>query len=296
MTTTAITRPSSPSVVSASIDFSTNGAWSKTTVSSAPAAAPARAAGRGSRARSRPRCRPASAITAMPRLSVPLVRVNEVGGASCCSTVATSPSRTGAPLAGAADGRRAQLVQVADRVPTWTGRRPVPVGHGAGRHRHPVGLQRRADRGRAATPAAASFAGSGVIDHALVPGAGHLDVAYPVDRLPARAPPCRCSLSAQRRSSAAAGRGQHHRREVVGAAGEHLGSTLVRQLRVDPAERGLHLVDRVVEVGAERELAPGWWRSPPGRRGDLLHPGDALKAFSIGSATCASTTSGAAPG
>ena len=36
MTMTAMTRPSRPSVVRLSIDRSTNGAWSKTTVSSAP--------------------------------------------------------------------------------------------------------------------------------------------------------------------------------------------------------------------------------------------------------------------
>ena len=39
ITRTAMTRPSRPSVVRVSIDCSTNGAWSKTTVSSAPVAA-----------------------------------------------------------------------------------------------------------------------------------------------------------------------------------------------------------------------------------------------------------------
>ena len=36
------------------------------------------------------------AVTEMPRLGLPLVRVIEVTSASCSLTVATSPSRTGA--------------------------------------------------------------------------------------------------------------------------------------------------------------------------------------------------------
>jgi hypothetical protein len=92
-----MSRPSSPSVVRLSIDFSTNGAWSKTTVSSAP-----EAAFRAS-SRSRISCEistalpPGAATTSIPRLSLPSVRVNPVGSASCCVTVATSPSRTLAP-------------------------------------------------------------------------------------------------------------------------------------------------------------------------------------------------------
>ena len=84
-------------------------------------------------------------------------------------------------------------------------------------------------------------------------------------------------LARQRRLvvRAAAG-GQHHAGRSSVPPAMTCGSTPCGQLGVDAVERGLHLVDRVVDVGAElvADLHDG--QALAGRRGDLLQAGDAL--------------------
>ncbi len=102
ITSTAKTRPSRPSVVSPSMDCSTNGAWSNTTVSLAPSPRAAARSGSLSRTACETSTALPSGVTVMdtPRLSLPSVRVIEVCAAVVGSIVATSPSRTaaGAPV------------------------------------------------------------------------------------------------------------------------------------------------------------------------------------------------------
>ncbi len=103
MTRIAKTSPNAPSVVSPSMDRSTKGAWSKTTVSSVPS--PSARSSSGSRsctARETSTVLPSGVrVTVIPRLSEPLVRVREVAASSVSVISATSPSRTGVPAPGA---------------------------------------------------------------------------------------------------------------------------------------------------------------------------------------------------
>ena len=205
-----------------------------------------------------------AAVTAMPRLSLPLVRVIEVAGASCCSTVGhvAEPDRGGA---GAGQVRcRAGRPGWRSACPTCTARSVSPSATAPAGTATPLVFS--------AVPiavggsfAAASFAGSGVITTSCVAGAGHLDRADPVDRLQLRHHGRRaaCSASAGSSPPPVAASTTAGRSSVLPAM--TCGSTPCGQLGVDPVERGLHLVDRVVDVGAELVTAPGRWPSPRGR-------------------------------
>jgi hypothetical protein len=82
-----------------SIERSTNGAWSKIGVRAAsPPRAAASAGSRSFTAFEMPTALASGfAVTAMPRLGVPSVRVMDVISPGCDSTDATSPRRTGGP-------------------------------------------------------------------------------------------------------------------------------------------------------------------------------------------------------
>ncbi len=99
ITTTAKSRPSAPSVVRPEIDLETAGPWSETTVSSAPAPRSLRRPGSLSwTASEMATALPSLSMVAMTaRLGLPLVRVRETAVAGSCFTVATSPTRTGLP-------------------------------------------------------------------------------------------------------------------------------------------------------------------------------------------------------
>ena len=158
----------------------------------------------------------------------------------------------------------AQVVEGGDRRADLHRRGPAAVGDRAGRHRHAVGLQRGADRGRR-EPRRGQLRRVRGDHHDCVAGAGHLDRADPVDRPPAPAPRSARSFSASACSSPppVAASTTAGRSSVLPAM--TCGSTPCGQLGVDPAQRGLHLVDHVVEVGAELVTRPGRWPSPRGR-------------------------------
>jgi hypothetical protein len=153
ITSTAITRPSRPSVVRPSIDRSTNGAWSKTGVErGVPAEAAAEPGqlvldGVGDLT-----ALPSGvAVTMMPRLGLPLVRVMVEAGAVVSVTEATSPSLTGAALAGEVEAL--EVVQGASGVPTCTlsalsRRRRCPPGSGTPLARRAVRVRSGPDRRR----------------------------------------------------------------------------------------------------------------------------------------------------
>ena len=99
ITSTANARPSRPSWKRVSMDCWMKGAWSNTTVRSAPPPTTDSSSGSASRTASETATRSASgvAVTETERVSAPSVRVTDVGSAAWRETSATSPRVRGSP-------------------------------------------------------------------------------------------------------------------------------------------------------------------------------------------------------
>ncbi len=163
MTRTAKSRPSAPSVVRPSMDFSTAGPWSLTTVSVAPAPRSLRSSG----SLSRTACEIATAlpsrsmVTATASDGLPPVRVRESAEACSCSTRATSPRRTGLSAPSPVTMRFSICSSEVKPPPTRTVRLlPSSSKLPAGTVAPPA--CRTSERAAGVRPAFASFASSGV--------------------------------------------------------------------------------------------------------------------------------------
>jgi hypothetical protein len=160
ITSTAKIRPSPPSVVRSSTDFSMNGAWSKATVMSAPeprdsSSSPIRSATWWEMSTVLPS---GVLVIASERLGSPFVRAYDVGATCATCTFATRPS--GWVPSPTATGTARSCSSVVGVLPTWTDRLWSPAS------RLPAGTIEAPRSASAMAPALtpwAAAAGSGVI-------------------------------------------------------------------------------------------------------------------------------------
>ena len=123
ITSTANARPSRPSWNSVSMDCWMNGAWSNTTVRSAPPPTRDASSGRASRTACETATRSASgvAVTETDSVGTPSVRVRDVGAAATRVTSATSSRVRGSPSPEGATTIPRRPSRSSTAAPAWTG-------------------------------------------------------------------------------------------------------------------------------------------------------------------------------
>ena len=281
------------------MDFSTNGAWSKTGVSAA--SPPSARASSGSFSLTSleiaTELPSGVAVIEIPRLGLPLVRAIEVdvgqlrrhGG----HRAERDRLRWGRSRAGTRPGTRAgalprtrtrwrardqvdglETVEGRDRRADLDRERLPTGGQRAGRHGDPVGAQRGRD-GAGVESGRRHLGQVGSDDEVAVPGAGDGGFAHAGDAGDLRDHDV-LQLLGELLLVPGRARGQHQHREVVRAAGEDLWVHVRRQLSPDPVDGRLDLGNRVVQVGAERELELDGGGTLTRGGGDPLKPGSAL--------------------
>ena len=259
-------------MVRPSIDFSTYGAWSKTDGQLGAAAERRGQLGQlvadlvGDR---RPRCRPGVAVTAMPRLGLPLVRVIEVAGGELL--LDGRRRRRAGPAAPPRRGRRRRYdaargrPTVVDRRADLHGQRRVALGQRAGRDGDAVGAAARSAIAVGVEPGGGQLRRVRGDDDLLSRAPVTLGLADPVDAL---------QLGHHGRAQLVGERAARRRRRWRPAPrtgkssvlpAKTCGSTPSGSWASIRLSAVCILVDRVVEVGAELELDLDRGRRPRGR-------------------------------
>src|SRR5690606_2075337 len=307
ITTTANSRPRSPSVARPSMDSSMNGAWSNTTSTrtSWASSTPARSSTASCTACDTSTVLPAGVLViATASAASPSRREYDVAGSGPAVTVATSPSVTGAEAPGTTSGSAARSSTVVIAVPTCTlsvrspsatvpagsttplswrsgetaagrdggaaplARRRGAVGARARREHDAVVLEDRGDL-RGAQARGGQRGGVEVDRHLLVGATAHGDAADAADVLE-RGHEARRDGVREPCLVRAAGHGELDDREVVHRPRHDLRLDVLGQLRLQPGDRRLQLRGRRVHVGAVRELHGRHGQAGRRRRRDLL--------------------------